>query len=330
MSPQAVNEIQELKKQTGTLLLAHFYADEQVQEVADFVGDSYQLALFAKQSPANQILMAGVVFMAESIKILNPQKKVLVPDSEAGCSLVTESPFKDYLKWRLDHPEALMVTYINSSAQVKAISDVIVTSSNASKIISSIPKDRKILFGPDKNLGGYLSRTLNRPMDLWQGSCQVHIEFSEKELFNLIAKNPSAIVIAHPECDQGVLNLAHVIGSTSRLLEEVKTNPAQVFIVATEPGIFYQMKKLRPDAKLIQAPNQSACCGCAICPYMKLNTVQKIKNTLLNAHNLEGVKVSFKLAQEAQKSLERMVAVTQGQGVSWPQSFKTPSWVSDF
>lgn len=314
-----VSAIQDLKKQKNAVILAHYYEDGDIQDVADHVGDSFFLAKMGQQSKADVILLAGVVFMAESVKILNPTKKVLVPDLGAGCSLVQSSPFEAYKKWRDENPEAISVTYINSSAEVKAISDVIVTSSNAAQILDAIPKERKILFGPDQHLGKFLSKKYNRPMEFWHGSCEVHVLFNAKRLFELTQKHPDAVVIAHPECEDAVLRYATVIGSTSMLLEEVQKNPAKKFIVATEQGIFHQMKKLRPDVELIQAPIADGTCNCNNCPYMKMNTMQKIKRAL---ETLEPqVQMSEGVRAQAQVSLDRMMAITSGKKVTWPDTF---------
>jgi quinolinate synthase len=312
-------KIQKLKKEKNALLLAHYYEDGDIQDVADAVGDSFFLAKEGQKSEHSVILLAGVVFMAESVKILNPTKTVLVPDLEASCSLVKGSPVSDYLNWRRRYPDGVAVTYINSSAEVKAISDVIVTSSNAEQIINSIPKHRPILFGPDQHLGRFLAKKLNREFILWQGACEVHVLFSAKRLFEQISENPDAVVIAHPECDQAVLAHAQVIGSTSRLLEEVQKNPAKKFIVATETGIFHQMKKLRPDAVLIQAATADEACQCNDCPYMKMNSMEKI---LLALQTLSPqVKLNENLRKQAQVPLDRMMAITSGQKVTWPEKF---------
>jgi quinolinate synthase len=319
MSYDIIQEITELKKQKNATILAHYYEDGDIQDIADFVGDSYFLAKKGQEVKSDLILLAGVVFMAESVKILNPTKKVLVPDLAAGCSLVNSSPFDKYLAWRKQHPDGIAVTYINSSAEVKSISDVIITSSNAEKIISTIPKDRKILFGPDQHLGRFLMKKLDRKFELWSGSCEVHVLFNAKRLNELIFNNPDAVVIAHPECEESVLQYATVIGSTSRLLEEVEKNPAKKFIVATETGIFHQMQKLRPDVTLIQAPVADKSCACNNCPYMKLNNLEKIKNALITEKpevTLENV-----LRGKAQVSLDRMMDITSGKTVSWPNSF---------
>lgn len=316
------DQIYQLKKEKNAVILAHYYEDGAIQDIADEVGDSFYLAKKGQQSSADVILLAGVVFMAESVKILNPQKKVLVPDLNAGCSLVDGSPYKKYLEWRKQHPEALAVTYINSSAEVKAISDVIVTSSNAEQILNAIPKNRKILFGPDANLGRHFIKTLNREMILWPGMCQVHVLFSAEKLRKLINDNPDAIVISHPECDEAILMSSQVIGSTSRLLEEVQKNPAKKFIIGTETGIFHQMQKLRPDATLIQVPIEDESCSCNDCPYMKLNTLEKIKNSLTELK--PQVSMPEGLINTAKISLERMMQITSGKPVVWPTNFVEP------
>lgn len=315
-------EITALKAERDALILAHYYEDGAIQDIADHVGDSLALAQWGEQAKNPVVLLAGVVFMAESVKLLSPEKTVLAPDLAAGCSLVDHSPYAKYLDWRLEHRDAICVTYVNSSAAVKAITDVCVTSSNAEKIIGAIPKDRRILFGPDRNLGRYLAKKLNREMVLWPGSCEVHVLFSERRLAELKLKHPEALVIAHPECDDGVLAQADVIGSTSRLLEEVRTNSARKqFIVATEHGIFHQMQRARPDALLVQAPAEGSC-ACNECPYMKLNTLEKIRNALRDLS--PAVAVTSAVAGKARVSLERMLAITAGRPVEWPKQFEDP------
>ena len=299
------HRIQELKKKKNAVILAHYYEDGAIQELADFVGDSFQLALYGQKSEARLLLLAGVVFMAESVKILNPRKKVIVPDLEAGCSLVQSSPYADYKKWKESFSQPFLVSYINSSAEVKAISDVIVTSSNAEKIIRRIPENRTILFGPDRNLGRYLVQKTGRAMELWPGTCEVHVQFSAEKLWTMKQQYPDAVVLAHPECDEVVLQLADVIGSTSRLLQEVENNSALTFIVATEPGIFHQMKKKRPDAEILQAPILGETCGCHHCPYMKLNTLEKIERALLAEY--PEIFLDETLLDQARKPLERMI-----------------------
>lgn len=320
MNSEIVSRIQKLKGEKDVLLLAHYYADGAIQDIADFIGDSYVLAVKGKEARQKNILLAGVVFMAESVKILSPEKTVLVPDLKSGCSLVDSSPIDKYLAWRRQYPDGIAVTYINSSSAVKAASDVIVTSSNARKIVESIPKDRPILFGPDKNLGRWLSRELNREMVLWPGTCQVHELFSYRALFDLIAEHPDALVIAHPECDENVLSYAKVIGSTSKLLETVKTNPAKKFIVGTETGIFHQMQKARPDALLIQAPTEDKNCKCNDCPFMKMNTLEKIESALTKFQPQVDVPAHDRDA--ARVALQRMIEITEGKSVVWPRSFE--------
>lgn len=300
------------------MILAHYYEDGAIQDCADFVGDSLALAQWGEQASNPVILMAGVVFMAESVKILSPDKMVLVPDMNAGCSLVDHSPYDKYLAWRHAYSDAICVTYVNSSAEVKSITDVCCTSSNAEKIINAIPKDRRILFGPDRNLGRYLAKKLNREMILWPGACQVHILFSDRKLFEMKSEHPDAVVIAHPECDEVVLKYADVIGATSRLLDEVKNNPAKKFIVATEYGIFHQMQKARPDAILMQAPANN--CACNECPFMKMNTLEKIAVALETLR--PEVKITKALLEKSRTSLTRMMTITRGERVEWPQVFK--------
>lgn len=312
------DQISQLKQKHRALILAHYYEEDDIQDIADHVGDSLYLAQVGEKSEAPVILLAGVVFMAESVKILSPEKKVLVPDMQAGCSLVHHSPFERYLEWRRKYPEAIMVTYINSSAEVKGISDVICTSSNAEKIIRSVPENRQILFGPDRHLGAYLTKKLSREMELWPGSCEVHVLFSARKLFELKKNHPEARVLAHPECMEEILQYADVIGSTSRLIDEVKNHPAKEFIVATEAGIFHKMKKIRPDAKLIQAPAEGSC-ACNVCPYMRLNNLEKIKMTL-ESLNPE-VKLQESIIERARQPLRRMMALTEGRKVSWPGRF---------
>lgn len=317
---QLITEINKLKKEKDVALLAHYYEEGVIQDLADYVGDSFYLSKIGQQVPNKNILLAGVVFMAESVKILNPEKTVLVPDMAAGCSLVEGSPFDQYLAWRRQHPDAICVTYINSSAEVKSISDVIITSSNAKQIVESIPKDRRILFGPDQHLGKWLSKQLNREFILWPGACQVHILFNADRLKKLIAEHPDALVIAHPECDDEILKYATVIGSTSRLLEEVEKNTKfKKFIVATETGIFHQMQKLRHDAELIQAPVVDENCMCNDCPFMKMNNLEKIHKALLTFK--PEVKLDETLRLKAFASLDRMMKITSLKPVEWPAQF---------
>ena len=319
-SLQTVRErILSLKQKHNALILSHYYEDGDIQDIADHVGDSLALAQWGEKATNPVILLAGVVFMAESVKLLSPKKAVLVPDMNAGCSLVDLTPYEKYKEWRMRHPRGIAVTYVNSSTAVKSVSDVICTSSNAEKIINAIPKDREILFGPDKNLGRYLAKKLNREMLLWPGSCEVHVLFSARKLFELKQQHSNAPVLAHPECDDAVLQYADVIGSTSKILESAVTRPEKTFIVATEAGIMHQMKKARPDAEFIQAPAQGAC-ACNECPYMKLNTLEKIEKALKNLS--PEVTIPPQYVEKALVPLERMMKITRGESVIWPEEFK--------
>lgn len=316
---QLINEIKQLKEKHGVLFLAHYYQDGDIQELADHCGDSYFLAQKGQTSEAKTVLLAGVVFMAESVKILSPDKKVLVPDFKAGCSLVSGTPYKDFVEWRKKHPDHIAITYINSSAEVKSVSDVICTSSNAQKIVDAIPEDRPILFGPDQNLGRFLEKKTGRKMLHWPGHCEVHVLFSAKKLFQMKEENPGAIVLAHPECEESVLVHADYIGSTSGILNEIATNKStNTFIVATETGIFHQLQKARPEANIIQAPFEGHC-QCNDCPYMKLNNLEKIHKTLLTLEN--EVQVDAHLIEKARLPLQRMMNISNDQSVTWPESF---------
>jgi quinolinate synthase len=268
-------EIRRLKKERNAVLLAHYYQEGEVQDLADFIGDSLQLAQEAKRTSADVILFAGVHFMAEVAKILNPERKVLVPDMAAGCSLADGCPVDRFRAWKARHPGAVTISYINCSAAVKAESDIICTSSNAEKIVRSIPQDQKILFAPDKNLGRYLVKKTGRDMVLWQGSCVVHETFSLKKLLELQRQHPEAKIIAHPECEEALLDMAHFIGSTAALLRFAKSDPAREFIVVTESGILHQMQKENPDKLFVAAPPDGNC-HCNECPFMRLNTPEKV------------------------------------------------------
>ncbi len=270
-----VGEIARLKREKNAVLLAHYYQEEDIQDVADFIGDSLELARRAKESAAEIIVFSGVHFMAEGAKILNPARKVLMPDLRAGCSLSDSCPPEAFARYRALHPDHFVVSYINCSAAIKAQSDVIVTSSNAVKIVNRIPKDRKILFAPDRNLGAYVAKETGREMLLWQGTCMVHETFSERKIAALRIEHPDAELIAHPECEPTLLERADFIGATSALLRHVVESPKTKFIVATEEGILHQMRKRAPSKVLIPAPpNQN--CACNECPFMKLNTLEKI------------------------------------------------------
>jgi quinolinate synthase len=272
-------DIARLKKARNAVLLAHYYVDGEVQDVADFVGDSLQLSQAAQKTTADVIVFAGVHFMAETAKILNPTRKVVLPDLGAGCSLAEGCPADRFAAFTARHPDHYVISYINCSAGVKALSDCIVTSSNAEKIVRSVPEGRPILFAPDKNLGAYLAKKTGRDMLLWRGSCIVHETFSERKMLELKARHPEAEVIAHPECEPSLLAHAQYIGSTSALLGYTQKSPAKAFIVATETGILHQMQKASPDKLFIPAPPEGNC-ACNDCPFMKKNTLEAVHRAL--------------------------------------------------
>jgi len=275
--------ILELKKEKNAVILAHYYQESDIQDVADYVGDSLGLSQEAMKVDADIILFAGVHFMAETAKILNPSKKVILPDLKAGCSLAESCPPDLFQKFTEAHPDHIVISYVNCSAEVKALTDIVVTSSNAVKIVESIPKDKPIIFAPDKNLGKYVMEQTGRDMLLWDGACVVHEAFSLDKLIALYKQNPDAKIIAHPESETHILETAAYIGSTSGMINFVKTDPSQKFIVATEAGILHKMKQEVPEKILIPAPaKEDNTCACSECGYMKMNTLQKVYDCLLN------------------------------------------------
>jgi quinolinate synthase len=301
------DEIRRLKKERNAILLAHYYQESEIQDLADVIGDSLQLAQAAQKTQADVIVFAGVHFMAETAKILNPERIVLVPDMKAGCSLADGCPVDRFKAWRARHPDAVSITYINCSADVKAESDYICTSSNAEKIVNAIPRDKQILFAPDKNLGRYLIKKTGRDMLLWQGSCIVHETFSLKKLEGIRRENPGAKIIAHPECEEALLSMADFIGSTAALLNYVEKDPAEAFIVVTESGILHQMQKRAPHKKLIAAPPDGNC-HCNECPFMRLNTPEKL---YLALRDLEPrLEMPEELRLRAKLPLDRMLALS--------------------
>lgn len=269
-------EILKIKKDLNAVILAHYYQFSEIQDIADFVGDSLELSKKAAATDADVIVFAGVHFMAETAKILSPAKQVLLPDLEAGCSLAEGCPADAFKLFKEQNPNHLVITYINSTAEVKALSDIICTSSSAEKIINKLPKEQKIIFAPDRNLGKYLIKKTGRDMLLWQGSCIVHETFNERKIIELKSQHPDAKLIAHPECEESLLSEADFIGSTSGLLKYVCQSSDREFIVATEVGIIHQMEKYCPDKLFIPAPPNDASCSCNECPYMKLNTMEKL------------------------------------------------------
>jgi quinolinate synthase len=301
-------EILKLKKELNAVILAHYYQESEIQDLADFVGDSLELARRAKSTEADVIVFAGVHFMAETAKILNPHKPVLLPDLEAGCSLADSCPAPLFKAFREKHPDHLAITYINCTAAVKILSDIICTSSNAENIINQIPKDQPILFSPDRNLGKYLAKKTGRDMLLWDGTCIVHETFSERKIIDLQTEFPDAKLIAHPECEDTILNRADFIGSTSKLLKFTQEDPNLHYIVATEVGIIHQMKKASPHKKFIPAPPEEDNCNCSECPFMKLNTLEKLYLCMKNGK--PEITMDEETIAKALKPIERMLEMS--------------------
>lgn len=295
-----------LKKEKNAVILAHYYQEEAIQDVADYVGDSLGLSQEAAKADADIIVFAGVHFMAETAKILNPKKKVLLPDLKAGCSLAESCP-PDLFKKLLDqHPDHVVITYVNCSAEIKAMSDIVCTSSNAVKIVNSVPPDRKIIFAPDKNLGKYIIQQTGRDMILWDGACIVHEAFSFDKLMKLYNENPTAKIIAHPESETHILETATYVGSTAGMIDFVKTNPGELFIVATEAGILYKMQQEVPHKTLIPAPSvEDNTCACSECAFMKMNTLQKLYDCLVNGY--PEINISEEIRIKALVPINRML-----------------------
>ena len=298
-------EIDRLRKERNAVILGHYYQTPEIQDIADFVGDSLDLSRKAQATDADVIAFCGVRFMAETAKILSPDKIVVLPDMDAGCSLEDSCPPDQFKAFRELHPDHIALTYINSSAEVKALSDIIVTSSSAEQIQNQIPKDQKINFGPDKNLGGWLNRKFGRDMLLWPGICIVHEAFSETELLKLKAKHPGAPVLAHPECPPHILEHADEIGSTSHILKVALSSPSREVIVATEPHIIHQMEKAAPEKTFIGAPGADGNCNCNMCPYMALNTMEKLYVALRDLQPRIEIEESLRIG--AKRSLDRML-----------------------
>jgi quinolinate synthase len=303
-------EIDRLRKERNAVILAHYYQKPAIQDIADFVGDSLELSRKAAETDADVIAFCGVKFMADTAKILSPEKIVVLPDMDAGCSLEDSCPPEKFKAFREAHPDHIALTYINCSTEVKALSDVIVTSSSAETIISQIPPEQKIIFGPDRHLGGYLSRKFGREMLLWPGVCIVHEAFSETELLKLKAQHPGAPVAAHPECPPTIVDHADYVGSTSGILQFAKTSPGDTLIVATEPHIMHQMELAIPEKKFIGAPGADGNCNCNICPYMALNTLEKLYAALRDL--TPRIEIEEGLRLKAKRSLDRMLEMASG------------------
>lgn len=305
-------EIEKLKKEKNAIILAHYYQEPDIQDVADFIGDSLGLAQKAESTDADMIVFAGVHFMAETAKIINPTKKVVLPDLNAGCSLSDSAPPEKFRAFKEQHPDHIVITYINCSAGMKALSDIICTSSNAQAIVESLPKDQKIIFAPDKNLGAYINKKTGRNMVLWNGACMVHEIFSLEKITKLKIRHPKAKFIAHPECEEAVLNLADYIGSTTGLLKYTQQDGAMEYIVATETGILHQMQKTSPQKTFIPAPPSNQC-ACNECPYMKLNTLEKLY--LCMKYEQPEITMDEELRLAARKPIDRMLEISAKLGL---------------
>lgn len=309
--PSGINlreEIIRLKKEKNAVILGHYYITGELQDISDFVGDSLALAQEAARTTADMIVFIGVHFMAETAKIINPSKKVILPDLKAGCSLADSAPIGDFRAFKAKYPDHKVISYINCTADLKTETDVVCTSSNAVKIVESFPKDAKLIFGPDKNLGNYINSITGRNMVLWDGACMVHEKYSVEKIVDLMDAHPDAEMIAHPECEKPVLLLAKYIGSTSGLLSYVQKSEANKFIVATESGILHQMQKVCPDKVFIPAPSVDATCGCNDCSYMKLNSMRKLYLCIKN--ELPEITLSEDIIEKARRPIERMLEIS--------------------
>lgn len=307
LSLDLFSEINKLKKEKNAVILAHYYQDADIQDIADFIGDSLALSQQAAKTDADIIVFAGVHFMAETAKILCPQKKVLLPDLNAGCSLADSCPADKFAAFKAQHPNHIVISYVNCSADIKALTDIVCTSSNAEMIVNSLPKDQKIIFAPDKNLGAYIRKKTGRDMVLWDGSCMVHEIFSLEKITKLKNQYPNAKLVAHPECEAVILELADYIGSTSGLLSFVEKSDAKEFIVATEAGILHQMNKHNPGKVFLPAPPNNSC-ACNDCPHMKLNTLEKLYNCL--KFEQPEITLSADLIEKAKKPIIRMLELS--------------------
>ena len=305
--------INELKKEKNAVILGHYYQKGEIQDIADYIGDSLALAQIAAKTDADILVMCGVHFMGETAKVLCPDKKVLVPDLNAGCSLADSCPADKFAEFVKAHPGYTVISYVNTTAAVKAVTDVVVTSTNAKQIVESFPRDEKIIFGPDRNLGNYINSITGREMLLWDGACHVHEQFSVEEIVELKAQYPDAVVLAHPECKSVVLKLADMVGSTAALLKYAVNSDKQRFIVATEAGILHEMQKKCPQKTFIPAPPNDSTCGCNECNFMRLNTLEKLYNCL--KYEFPEVTVDPEVAREAVKPIKRMLEISAKLGL---------------
>ena len=308
-----VEQINLLRKEKDALILAHFYQNKNIQDIADYVGDSLALAQWAAKAQNEIIVMCGVHFMGETAKILSPSKKVLIPDTEAGCSLADSCPAEQFEAFIAKHEKHTVISYVNTTAVVKALTDIVVTSSNAKQIVDSLPKDEKIIFGPDKNLGNYINNITGRKMLLWDGACHVHEEFSLEKILELKQENPTALILAHPECRKYILEMADHVGSTSSILKFATKSQNDKFIIATESGIMHELQKENPDKTFIPAPPEDSNCACNECFYMKLNTLEKLYLCLKN--ETPEIIVDEDVRKKAVKSIDRMLEISAQHGL---------------
>lgn len=308
-----ISEINRLKKEKNAIIMAHYYQDGDIQDIADFVGDSLALAQWAAKTDADIIMLCGVHFMGETAKILSPNKKVLVPDMAAGCSLADSCPADEFEKFIKDHPGHKVISYVNTTAAVKALTDVVVTSTNAKQIVESFPKDEKIIFGPDKNLGNYINSITGRNMVLWNGACHVHEKFSVRKVLDLKKEYPDAQVLVHPECKDVIVRLADKVGSTAGLLKYAVASDCKRFLVATESGILHEMQKSAPDKVFIPIPPEDSTCACNNCSFMRLNTLEKVYEVLKNES--PEVEVSDELREKAVKPIQKMLEISAKLGL---------------
>lgn len=304
-----IEAIKQLKKEKNAIILGHYYQKGEIQDIADYVGDSLALAQWAARTDAEIIVMCGVHFMGETAKVLCPQKKVLVPDMAAGCSLADSCPADEFARFVAEHPGHTVISYVNTTAAVKAVTDVVVTSTNARQIVESFPKDEKIIFGPDRNLGNYINSITGRNMLLWDGACHVHEQFSVEKIVGLKAQYPDALVLAHPECKGAVLKLADVVGSTAALLKYAVAHPEKRYIVATESGILHEMQKKCPRTTFIPAPPNDSTCACNECSFMRLNTLEKLYACLRDES--PEITVDPQIAEKAVRPIKRMLEISE-------------------
>lgn len=315
--PYTGNDIKEdilrLKREKNAVILGHFYQRDEIQDIADFIGDSLALAQWAEKTDADMIVMCGVHFMGETAKILCPDKKVVIPDMNAGCSLADSCPAEDFAEFVAVHPGHTVISYVNTSAATKAVTDIVVTSTNARQIVDSLPADEKIIFGPDRNLGNYINSMTGRNMLLWDGACHVHEQFSIEKILQLKKQYPDALILAHPECKGALVKLADVVGSTAFLLKKAVSSDCKNFIVATESGILHEMRKKAPDKNFIPAPPEDASCACNECNFMRLNTLEKLYNCMKYEYPL--IEVDEDIRQKAVRPIRRMLDISKSLGL---------------